>query len=471
MDLSGYLPPTAARYLAKDVIGYLSPEALHADILNVLRTYAEALFECGEMPESVYREIESKITRDYVPFKSAEEWENKLRHDIRGVVRACQGELSNQAKSFIYLGLTSYDPVNTGQSCGLRDFGYEIMTPKGIELSENLIEKARKYKDTPMIGRTHKQHATATTAGHWFTEILGGIVPPLKRYNASIGELKGKVSGFVGNNAAKTMLFNTPAEKINRKFFEKIGLKETDPTGQTVHQHWYTDYFSQLIQMCGGIWKFAEDLRNYQQTEVAEMAEQTLSGQVGSSTGAHKKNPIKSEQTGGGLWRQMMGQYMASLNDLQTDFQRDLRDSSNKRGYIYQMGNLGYKMADNAAKISKKMTVRPEKMAENIAITKGLIAAEPLQNYLQLWCGLSNRDYFDAHEYIRKISDKCVENDLVFIDEIQKDPTIRRALDEATFKQREMILEPEKYIGSAVRDVELYTEKAEEVLASLKTSA
>lgn len=61
-------------------------------------------------------------------------------------------------------------------------------------------------------------------------------------------------------------------------------------TGQTVHHYYYQNYLQQLSGICAGIAKFAEDLRNYQQTEVGEMAEKALSNQVGSSTGAHKLN-------------------------------------------------------------------------------------------------------------------------------------------------------------------------------------
>jgi len=467
MELSGYLPPNAARYLSKPVIGYVSPDALHSYMLGILRTYAEVLSEFGEMPKDVADEIGSELTRENVPFKRVEYWEDIIHHDIRGLVRAAQEVLSDRAKSFVYPGFTSYDLINTAQSLALRDFAYELMGPETIEFGKKLIERARENKETVMIGRTHLQHAATTTAGHWFVEILGGIVPPLVRYNSSAGNLRGKASGFVGNNATRSMLFQTDPDDIDKKFFERIGLKPDDPTGQNVHQHWYTDYFSQLVQICGGIANFANDLRKYQQTEVREMAEQMLSEQVGSSTGAHKKNPIKSERTSGGSWRQMFAQYMASLFDLQTDFQRDLRDSSNKRGYMYNMPNIAHTMAKTGAKIAENMTVRKERMAENLGMTKGLICAEPLQAYLQRWCGLKDHEFFDAHEHVRQISNKAVEEGGNFIDLVQEDELISTALDNASDKQREMILNPEKYLGTCIRDVEIYTERCEKRFESL----
>jgi adenylosuccinate lyase len=472
MGLSGYLPPNAARYLSKEVIGYVSPDALHSYMLGILRNYADVLGELGEIGSDVAAEIGSKVTRENVPFKRAEYWEGVIHHDIRGLVRAAQEVLGDKAKSFVYPGFTSYDLINTAQSLALRDFAYELMIPESVKFGKGLIKRARDNKETVMVGRTHLQHAATTTAGHWFVEILGGIVPPLVRYNSSTGNLRGKASGFVGNNAARCMLFGTDPDEIDRMFFEKIGLKPDDPTGQTVHQHWYTDYFSQLVQICGGIANFANDLRKYQQTEVGEMAEQMLSQQVGSSTGAHKQNPIRSERTSGGSWRQLFGQYMASLFDLQTDFQRDLRDSSNKRGYMYNMPNIAHTMAKTGARIADKMTVRKGRMAENLGMTRGLICAEPLQSYLQRWCGLHCSEFFDAHEHVRKLTNKAIEEGTNFIDLVQQDELIMRALEDTRSEdQREMILSPEKYLGTSSRQVERYTQECEETLDSLLVTA
>ena len=467
MEQSGYLPPDAARYLRKEVIGYVSPDALNSQMLHMLRSYARVLGDLGEIPPDVAEEIGAKLTRENVPFRRAEYWEGQLRHDIRGLVRTAHETLSNRAKSFVYPGLTSYDLINTAQSMALRDFAQELMVPETVELGRQLTKRAREHKGTVMIGRTHLQHAEATTAGHWFAECLDGIVPPLQRYHASSGELRGKVSGFVGNNAARRMLFKADPDEVESRLFGLLGLKPDDVPGQVVHQHWYTNYFSQLLQVCGGIAKFANDVRKYQQTEVSEMAEQRLAEQVGSSTGAHKRNPVQSERAAGGQWRQMFGQYMASLFDLQTDFQRDLRDSSNKRSYMYGMANTSYSMAGAGRKIAEGMTVRPNRMAENLLMTKGLICAEPLQVYMQLWCGRKGREFFDAHEHVRKLSDQTVESGRSFIDVIQEDPLAQEALRDATDEQRGMILNPDLYIGTSVRDVERYTDRCENVFDAL----
>lgn len=467
-ELGGFLPPVASRYLERDVIGYVSSEAFHSYMLGVLRTYASVLGDLGEIPKEVADEIVEKVNRDNVPFSRADYWEGQVRHDVRGVVRACQEVLSDRARSFIYPGLTSYDVINTAQSMGLQDFAHELMIPETMGLSRELIQRAREHKETVMVGRTHKQHAAATTAGRYFCNIIAGIIPPMFKYKRSAGNLRGKISGFVGNNAAKLMLFEADPDEINRMFFERIGLEEDYAPSQVVHQHWYHDYFSRLVAILGGVAKFAEDLRNFQQTEVGEMFEQKLSDQAGSSTGAHKRNPISSEQIAGGRWRQARAQLMAGMEDFVTDFERDLRDSSNKRAYIHLLADNAYGTVKKAAGVARKMTVRAEKMAENLGMTRGLIVAEPLQNYVQRWVGLSGGPFVDAYEHVKGLADRAAEEGVNFIDLIREDPFITRALGDASDSQREMILCPEKYPGTSVRDVERLTEMWEGQLFNLE---
>lgn len=467
-DLMGYLPSGAERYLEKDVIGYTMPDAVHSYMLGVLRTYAHVLGELGETPQEVADEIVSKVRRENVPFKVTREWEDKIKHDIRGMVRNAQTSLSDKAKNFVYPGLTSYDLVNTAWSMALKDFAYELMIPKSIEFAKTLIGRGREHKDTIMTGRTHKQHAAPTTVAHYFSEILGGFVPPLNGYRNSTDDLRGKLSGFVGTNAAKVLLFDTDPEEIDRRFFELIGLKKDETTCQIVHQYWYTDYLSRLVQMCGQIAKFANDIRNYQQTEVGEMFEQTLDEQVGSSTGAHKKNPINTEQISGMRWTQLVSQLFASYADFITDFQRDLRDSANKRIYMEDISNLSYGMIRKAANVARKMTIRKEKMAENLGMTQGLICAEPLQVYLQRWVGLNTNEFIDAHEHVRQLTDKARDEGKPFLDLVAEDDLIQRALQDAPDDKKDMILKPEKYLGTCAEDFERDSQKWEKQLYDLE---
>jgi|GEM_PF-6576547 len=455
--LSEFLPPGSARYIEKESVAYVSPGAIHGYSLKFLRTNARVLGELGEIPKDVADEIEGKITLENVPFKRAEHWENIIHHDVRGIVKACWDVLSPRARNYLYLGFTSYDVLNTAQSMALLDFGTEVMVPELSGFCTELVTRAEEHPDTIMMGRTHRQHAAPTTVGHYFLEIVGGVLPALENYNRAVYDLRGKATGFVGTNAARKVLFRTDPREIDRRLFGIIGVTPERITGQTVNQYYYADYMGQLFMTVAGQAKFCNDMRGYQQTEVGEMMEKRVGEQVGSSTGAHKINPINSENVAGAKFRQMMGQMVAVNQDFMTDFQRDLRDSGNKRYYIFEMPNIALGAARKATKIARNLTLRPNKMLENVGMMRGLTAAEPLQLYLQKWMG-DNQDAFegefrDAHEEVRLLSDRARETGRPLPELAMEDPLMREALDSADPWTREQILDPEKYTGTASEDV------------------
>ncbi len=473
-EIEGYLPSSYPRYVdwedikEPEVIQYVVPEAIHDYSLVALRAYTRVLANHGAIPKDSATEIGQRLTRANVPFRKQQEWEHKLRHDIRGLIRACQEVLSEQSRRWLYIGLTSYDVINTAWSLALRDVSYEVLVPRGIQFSKNLLGRAKLEKSTLMIGRTHKQHAATTTVGHWLMEILGGFMPPLMRQLDYASDLRGKTSGFVGTRAAQKLLFGNAVHPRNleNETLSLLYLKPDPLTGQVVHQSYYVQYFANLVSLAGNVAKFAEDVRNFQQTEVSEVFEQRLSQQVGSSTGAHKRNPIDSENIGG-HWRQILPKLVSVYEDFITDFQRDLRNSANLRYYGSEIPFITGYMIRKGATIAEKMTIRKDRMAHNIGMTQGLILGEPLQLTLQVFCAKRGLD-LDTHEYVRKLANKAQEEGIEFWKVIKEDALVNELLSSLDKESKETLLSPEKYLGTVEEDVSIMVEEWEKQLLSLE---
>ncbi len=466
----GFLPSAYARYVPwKDIkepqaIQYTSPEALHEYNLTAIRSYARVLGNHGAIPKDAADEISEKLNRDNISFLSADEWEDILRHDIRGLVMACKDKLSDSARHWLYIGLTSYDVINTAQSAALRDVSYELIVPDGIALADTFIRRAREEADTVVAGRTHRQHAVATTFGHWMCEVLDGYVPALIETLYSSDNLRGKISGFVGTRAATNFLFR---KRVHPRRLEReaLGLMHLEPdrvSSQVVNQYWYAQHFAPMLFLYGSLAKFANDVRSYQQTEVGEIFEAKLSERVGSSTGAAKRNPINSENVGA-HWRQLKSKFQSILDDFITDFQRDLQDSANKRYYVNEVPQIVLHGIRTSKGIADRMTIRREQALQNLGITNGLIIAEPLQLALQVYCAERGID-IDTHEHVRKLSDQSIESGEPFNDFMKTDTLVNDMLPTLTSSRRRMLLNPEDYLGTIKEDVELSTSAWEKEL-------
>ncbi|MBI4018810.1 MAG: hypothetical protein HY364_00985 [Candidatus Aenigmarchaeota archaeon] len=459
-EIKGYLPSAYARYIdwnnikEPQAIQYTSPEAMHAYNLAAIRSYVSTLANHDAIPRDAGEEISQKLTRENVTFLSADEWESILRHDVRGLVRACQDKLSEKATRWLYLGLTSYDVINTAQSAALRDVAYELIIPEGVKLGNTMIRRAKEHRDTVIAGRTHRQHAAATTVGHWIGETLDGYVPALNLSADRTDELKGKIQGFVGTRAAPHALFR---DRINPRTLEtetlaKLGLEPSLISSQVLHPYHYAQYFFPFILLYGSMAKFANDVRNFQQTEVGEIYEARLSERVGSSTGATKRNPITSENIGG-HWRQLKPKVISILDDYITDFQRDLQDSANKRYYMNEVPQIVLHGIRSTERIANNMTIRADRALQNLGVTQGLILGEPLQLYLQVHCAERGMNV-DTHEHVRLLADRAIEDGEPFFEYMQRDSLVRGMLNEMHPEDKEMLLNPEKYLGTAKEDMD-----------------
>ena len=106
----------------------------------------------------------------------------------------------------------------------------------------------------------------------------------------------GKFLGAVGTGAAQ----GEHARELQRLIMTHLGLGVPLATTQVVGRDRYVEYMSWLANVATTCEKVLQEIRNLQRSELAEAGEGfDVKKQVGSSTMAHKKNPIKSENASG----------------------------------------------------------------------------------------------------------------------------------------------------------------------------
>ncbi len=449
-----------SRYLkeAKPLISYISPRALHAYDLLVLRAFTKTLMEMGHVPEKEGNEILSVAVPQKVPIEKQWEWEKKLNHDIRGLVAAVDENLSEAARKFNYKGPTSYDIIDTAFSLAYRDAALEVIIPASIKFMEAILAQAEKHKSTVMVGRTHRQHAVPTTFGHYLMEVLQGFGEELKEFALKAVNLPGKLSGICGNRDSYELLYGDDALEIEHATLARLRIKPDPITGQVVHQHSYSNYFHPLIQLGEYLSKFANDMRSFQQTEIGEVYEKVPDDDVGSSTAAQKVNPIRSENISG-QQRQLRCRMQPVYEDSEIDGERDLRNSSSMR-YYAELAGVYMNEVERGAEIAKNMWVRPEVMQENLQITSGQVVSEALQLYLG-----RNGIVVDAHEYVKKLARTCQTGNAQFVDVVKADPVWEKL----SSQMKDFLAKPEMYLGTSVKDTQRMIDNWRAEIAEMKS--
>lgn len=386
--------PLDYRYGRREIKAIFGEEQRLQYLLTVEAALARAHAAVGNIPEKAAQEITKKATTDIVKVSRVKEIEKETKHDIMAVTKALAEVCGDDAGKYIHLGATSYDIVDTANALQFME-ATALITKQLKQLRTALLTLAKKHRQTVMLGRTHGQHTIPITFGLK----MAGYAMEVDRHLERMHELKsrlfiGKLSGAVGTGAA----LGDHALELQQTMLTDLRLGVEDVSTQIVCRDRYNELLGLLANIATSLEKFATEIRNLQRDEIGEVAESfDVKKQVGSSTMPHKKNPITSEQISG-LARIIRSMIIPGYENAIQWHERDLCNSSSERFIIPHCLILTdwilYKMTD----VFTHLKIFPQRMKENMNISKGLPMAESLMTTLVQ----HDMGRGDAHELMRK---------------------------------------------------------------------
>ncbi len=430
--------PLDYRYGRDEMKSVFSKENKTDKLLKVEAALARAHADLGNIPEEAADIITENATTDMVDWQEVERVEKEeTKHDIMALVKVL-GEHCGDAEKYIHLGATSNDIIDTGMALQLKE-AVKILEKDLRELNSTLSERAKEHKDTVMIGRTHGQHAIPMTFGLKMAVYASEIQRHIKRLEEARDRvLVGKMSGAVGTGAA----FGEDAKEIQELVMDDLGLKVDRATGQIVGRDRYAELISLAANISASLEKFSTEVRNLQRPEIMEAAESfETEKQVGSSTMAHKKNPILAENICG-LAKTLRGFVTPTYQNNILWHERDLTNSSSERITVAHVFVLLDDILNKSEKLFRNLEVFPENMEKNIQMSDGLVMAEPVMIHLTEK-GMSRQD---AHELIREVSMEARAEEEPLMDKLLEKEEVMKL---TTKEELETVFDPEQYLGRA----------------------
>jgi adenylosuccinate lyase len=419
-------------------------------LLDVEAALVRAHAKVGNIPKSAAEEINKKATTKLVKADRVKQIEAETKHDIMAVTRALAEQCKGDAGKYIHLGATSYDIIDTANALQFAD-SLEYVRKGLRSLRNTFLSLAKNHKKTIMIGRTHGQHTIPITFGLKMAAYAMEIERHLERlFECKSRLLVGKLSGAVGTGAA----LGPKAMKLQEEMLKELKLGIEDVSTQIVCRDRYNELQGVLSNIATSMEKFATEVRNLQRDEIREVAEAfEAKKQVGSSTMPHKRNPITCEQICG-LSRLIRAYAIPTYENSIQWHERDLCNSANERFIIPHSIILTDWVVYKTDDVFKNLKVFPERMKENLGISKGLPMAESLMTTL-IGKGMGRGD---AHEIMRKASLKAAKENKtlkeVFIQENKK----LKILSE---KEINDALKPENYLGATEKIIDRVVKKLE----------
>ncbi|MBT2641025.1 adenylosuccinate lyase [Bacillus sp. ISL-41] len=375
----------------------------------------EAWAELGDIPKEDVKKLRENASFDIDRIKEIEE---ETRHDVVAFTRAVSETLGEERK-WVHYGLTSTDVVDTALSYVLKQANAILL--KDLEnFVEILANKAKEYKYTVMMGRTHGVHAEPTTFGLKLALWLEEMKRNLERFKMASRDVEfGKISGAVGTYANIDPF-------VEAYVCEKLGLQPAPISTQTLQRDRHAFYMSTLALIATSIEKFAVEIRGLQKSETREVEEFFAKGQKGSSAMPHKRNPIGSENMTG-MARVIRGYMTTAFENVPLWHERDISHSSAERIILPDATIALNYMLNRFGNIVKNLTVYPENMKRNMDRTLGLIYSQRVLLAL-IDKGMSREEAYDT---VQPRAMEAWEKQVQFRSLIEEDEKIAGMLSEA----------------------------------------
>src|SRR6266403_1351106 len=378
---------------------------------------SEALCAEGLVPKKDFAQMKARAA---FKLERCKELERTLNHDVIAFTTNVAENIGAPASRWLHFGLTSSDVVDTAFAVQMAQSA-DILIGDVKALRKVIAAKARKYKFTPMIGRSHGIHAEPTTFGLKLAVMHDEFGRALQRLETAKESVAvGKLSGAVGTSAHLS-----PA--VEAFVCKKLGLRPAPIATQVIQRDLHAEFMGALALVGASIERWAVEFRHLQRTEVLEAEEAFTVGQKGSSAMPHKRNPITWERLTG-LARVLRGNAVAAMENVALWHERDISHSSVERIIFPDSCTLLDYMLVTLTKLTSGLIVYPENMKRNLGLSLGMWNSQTVLLAL-IKKGLARED---AYELVQRnamqtwAAKHAGRDNADFLNQLQRDPDVSK---------------------------------------------
>lgn len=428
--------PLDFRYGRVEMKRIFDEETRLQKLLDVEAALAQAQAKVGNIRKDHADIIKKTASTRFVKLERVREIDREINHEITAVVRALTEQCGESGK-FIHVGATSNDILDTAQALQMKD-AIRLVDADLEALKRTLARRAREHRDTMMVGRTHGQYALPITFGLK----LANYALEVHRHQQRLREcaprvLVGKMSGAVGTGAG----FGPKALEIQKEVMSELGLGVEEGPTQIVARDRLVELMSVLANISTSAEKWSTEIRNLQRSEIAEVSEYfDEARQVGSSTMAHKRNPVMAENICG-LARIVRGLMTPAYESAILWHERDLTNSSAERIFVPHAFILVDDILVKLDDLFARLVVNKEQMKRNLVRAGSVIMAESVIMAL-VAKGMGRQE---AHELIRKCSMESQRECEDFKGYLMRTKAVTDLLSE---QEIDAALDPKAYLGT-----------------------
>jgi 3-carboxy-cis,cis-muconate cycloisomerase len=350
---------------------------------------------------------------------------------VAQIVAACRDGLGE----WCHWGATTQDVTDTATVLQIRE-ALTLIEADLDRIGATLADLARKYRDTPMAGRSNLQQAVPITFGYKMATLLAGF----ERHRQRLTQLKERVLvGEFGGAAGTLASLGERGLEVQAEL-----MKELQLAAPVIAWHTMRDTIAEvgcfLGLVAGTCGKFAFDVKLLMQTEVAEIFEPFHSGRGSSSTMPQKRNPISSVYITA-LNSVVRQQVAALLDAMVEDHERASGTWEIEWIVLPEIFCLTAGALAHTRTVLDGLQVDENKMRANLDATNGLIVSEAVMMELGPHLGRQR-----AHDVVYEACRQAIAAGHPLPEVLAENSEIAAHLDRAGLTR---LCDPANYLGQA----------------------
>ena len=410
-----------------------SDEARVQYYLDIEAALARVQARLGIIPADAAEEIFRHCDAEKFDMNRLKEMTERIGYPVLPVVQQLVARCRDGLGEWCHWGATTQDITDTATVMQIRD-ALVLVEDDLRAISASLAGLARKYRDTPMAGRSNLQQATPITFGYKCAVLLAGFQRHLQR----LKEIRPRVLvGEFGGATGTLASLGADGLRVQAGLMAEFGLGEPDIAWHTMRDR-IAEVGCFLGLVCGTLGKISLDVKLMMQTEVEEVFEPFAEGRGSSSTMPQKRNPISSVYIHACV--AMVRQNVAALLDAMVeDHERSTGPWEIEWIAVPVIFLLSAGALAQARSLVGGLQVDPARMRANLDLTKGLIVSEAVMMGLGPALGRQR-----AHDLVYDICRKVVAGDGTFLDLLAGHAEISPHMGR---EQLAALLDPANYVG------------------------
>jgi 3-carboxy-cis,cis-muconate cycloisomerase len=383
--------------------------------LEIEAALARVQGRLGIIPEKAAQEIVRQCRIENIDLVRLKQQTERIGYPILGVVQQIVGLCGDGLGEWCHWGATTQDITDTTAILQIRD-ALDLIEQDMEAIAAALADLSRRYRNTPMAGRSNLQQAVPLTFGFKTAALLAAM----QRHRERLAQLRprvlvGEFGGAVGTLAS----LGADGLKVQAALMEELGLGQPEIAWHTVRDR-IGEVGCFLGLLTGTLGKISMDVKLLMQTEVGEVYEPFHEGRGSSSTMPQKRNPIASLYIHSTV--ALVKQHVAALLEAAVaDHERSTGPWEIEWISLPEIFLLASGALAQTKLLLQGLEVDAERMRANLDMTKGMIVSEAVMMGLGPHLGRQR-----AHDLVYDICREVAATGEPLLDLLAKNAEISR---------------------------------------------